>query len=237
MDAISRQARAAQPGTGETVRPAPHTLTVNGLSWSTVGGDEMGMQHVATDATAGVDDRELLARLRHDDEHALTTIFRRYQRPVYWGSFSVLRSRAEAEEIAGDVFLTLWRKRQDVEIAAASLLPWLLVTARNLSLNRSRSVNRRREQRITEPEDQLPAPGTDPAEQLLRSELEQALQAIAAVMAEPDRSIYQLCLVDELTYKEAAYKLGLTHGAVRNRLSRLRARLRTELTHLTAGGR
>lgn len=197
----------------------------------------MGMQHVATDASASVDDRELLARLRHDDEHALSTVFRRYQRPVYWGSFSVLRSHAEAEEITGDVFLTLWRRRQDVEIAATSLLPWLLVTARNLSLNRSRSVNRRREQLITEPEDQLSAPGIDPAEQLLRRELEQALQAIAAAMAEPDRSIYQLCLVDELTYKEAAYKLGLTHGSVRNRLSRLRARLRTELTHLTAGGR
>lgn len=197
----------------------------------------MGTQPVATDANTAVDDRELLERLRHDDEHALATVFRRYQRPVYWGSFSVLRNRAEAEEIAGDVFLTLWRKRQSVEIAAISLLPWLLVTARNLALNRSRSISRRREQPITEPDDQLPASGTDPAEQMLAREVEQTLQTIVAAMAEPDRSIYQLCLVDELTYKEAAYKLGLSHGAVRNRLSRLRARMRTELTHLTPGGR
>lgn len=197
----------------------------------------MGTQPVATDASTAVDDRELLQRLRHDDEQALATLFRRYQRPVYWGSFSVLRNRAEAEEIAGDVFLTLWRKRQSVEIAAISLLPWLLVTARNLALNRRRSVSRRREQPITEPDDQLPASGTDPAEQMLAREVEQTLQAIVAAMAEPDRSIYQLCLVDELTYKEAAYKLDLSHGAVRNRLSRLRARLRTELTHLTPGGR
>ncbi|WP_206447641.1 RNA polymerase sigma factor [Agrococcus sp. KRD186] len=197
----------------------------------------MGTQPVATDSNTAVDDRELLERLRHDDEHALATVFCRYQRPVYWGSFSVLRNRAEAEEIAGDVFLTLWRKRQSVEIAAISLLPWLLVTARNLALNRSRSISRRREQPITEPEDQLPASGTDPSEQMLAREIEQTLQTIVAAMAEPDRSIYQLCLVDEFTYKEAAYKLGLSHGAVRNRLSRLRARLRTELTHFTAGGR
>jgi RNA polymerase sigma-70 factor (ECF subfamily) len=198
----------------------------------------MEIQPVATDATPAVDDRELLARLRHDDEHALTTIFRRYQRPVYWSSFSVLRNRAEAEEIAGDVFLTLWRKRQTVEIAATSLLPWLLVTARNLSFNRGRAVSRRREQPITDSDrdSELPAHGSDPAERLQRKEIEQALQEITDSMTEPDRSIYQLCLVDELTYKEAAYKLGLTHGAVRNRLSRLRARMRTELTHLTSGG-
>jgi DNA-directed RNA polymerase specialized sigma24 family protein len=120
------------------------------------------MPNAVTGSNTDVDDPERLERLRHDDEHALATIFRRYQRPVYGGGFSVLRSRAEAEEIAADVFLTLWRKRHSIEIAATSMLPWLIATARNLALNRNRLVSRRREQPITEPGNRLPASGPSP---------------------------------------------------------------------------
>ncbi len=47
-----------------------------------------------------------------------------------------------------------------------------------------------------------------------------------------DQEIFWLCVVGDLSYKQAARQLGISHGSVRNRLSRLKARLRTELSLL-----
>jgi RNA polymerase sigma-70 factor (ECF subfamily) len=47
-----------------------------------------------------------------------------------------------------------------------------------------------------------------------------------------DQEIFWLCLVGDLSYKQAARQLGISHGSVRNRLSRLKARLRSELSLL-----
>ena len=66
----------------------------------------------------------------------------------------------------------------------------------------------------------------------LRDELETAI----AQLSEIDRAIVKLCLVDELSYKQAAHRLRLSQPAVRNRLSRLRAHLRTSLSNPTTEG-
>jgi RNA polymerase sigma factor (sigma-70 family) len=50
-----------------------------------------------------------------------------------------------------------------------------------------------------------------------------------ARLAPLDAAIARLCLGEELTYPEAAARLGITPAAVRNRLSRTRARLRKDL--------
>jgi RNA polymerase sigma-70 factor (ECF subfamily) len=44
-----------------------------------------------------------------------------------------------------------------------------------------------------------------------------------------DAEIARLCLIEDLSYADAAARLGLTEGAVRNRLSRARGRLRRDL--------
>ena len=50
-----------------------------------------------------------------------------------------------------------------------------------------------------------------------------------ARLPEVDAQVARLCLVEDLTYAQAAARLGLTESAVRNRLSRARVRLRRDL--------
>ena len=67
---------------------------------------------------------------------------------------------------------------------------------------------------------------------------DEAMRSIHAIMAtQPvvDQQIFELCLVDDLSYEQAASRLGITHATVRNRLSRLKGRLRDELTLLKGG--
>jgi len=48
-----------------------------------------------------------------------------------------------------------------------------------------------------------------------------------------DRDIFRLCAAEGYAYEAAAAELGVTHGVVRNRLSRIRTRLRTVVKEST----
>ena len=59
----------------------------------------------------------------------------------------------------------------------------------------------------------------------MRAEIDKAVAALAP----NDRRLYELCVEGDRTYEHAARELGVTHAVVRNRLHRLRARLRADL--------
>ncbi|MFS0732782.1 sigma factor-like helix-turn-helix DNA-binding protein [Microbacterium sp. 1P10UB] len=61
-------------------------------------------------------------------------------------------------------------------------------------------------------------------------------QTTAAILREVeglgdlDREIFRLCAAEGYAYQVAADELGVGHGVVRNRLSRIRTRVRTAMT-------
>jgi len=191
----------------------------------------------ASDATATsvMDDCSALERLRSNDRDALAELYRRHAGAVYWNAYGILRSRADAEEITADAFLTLWTRRHEVEVFGTSALPWLIVTAKNLGRNRQRSNERRRTDDLDDEQMVANSPLPDDL-----AELDEAMRTIRDVIGQlpqTDQAIFRLCMVDQLTYKEAAARLGLTHGSVRNRLSRTRHRLQRALGLQNEGNR
>ena len=174
------------------------------------------------------DDRPTVERLLHGDRDALAELYRRHAGSVYWNAYGLLRSRPDAEEMTADAFLTLWTRRREVVIYGTSALPWLVVTVKNLSRNRLRANQRRSVDHLEDAE--YAAADTMSAEDLAAvGEAMKLVQEVIAQLPAVDQQIFRLCLVEELTYKEAAARLGLKHGSVRNRLSRMRLRLQSEL--------
>lgn len=170
-------------------------------------------------------DRELLTRAAAGDRAAFGRLYDRHVRPVYWQAYSVLHDEREAEDATQDVFVTTWNKIRTITLVDESVLPWLLVTARYTALNARRSRQRRRANALdhdlpadTAVEDQVEAG-------LVRAEIDKATAALTAT----DRRLYELCVAGDHTYEMAARELGVSHAVVRNRLSRLRARLRADL--------
>ena len=80
-----------------------------------------------------------------------------------------------------------------------------------------------------------PGPGPDPEAEALAKEALRAIDDAKGRLSATDQEIFELCIVENLTYKEAAQRLGTTHATVRNRLSRIRLSLRTELAQLWSG--
>jgi RNA polymerase sigma factor (sigma-70 family) len=170
-------------------------------------------------------DRELLARAAAGDRTAFGLLYDRYVRPVYWQAYSVLRDDREAEDTTQDVFVTTWNKIRTITLVDESVLPWLLVTARYTALNAHRSRQRRRASTL-DPDLSADTTVEDEVEAgLVRAEIDKATGALTAT----DRRLYELCVEGDHTYATAARELGVSHAVVRNRLSRLRTRLRADL--------
>ncbi len=161
------------------------------------------------------------------DPKAFDLLVRRHSRAVYLAALSVTGVAADAEEVAQDAFLVLWRRRtDDVRVVADSVAPWLIVTARNLALNRVRGEKRLRlrEEHVRETTELA-----DPEAHLIAAAARGAVDEALAGLEPLDAQIARLCLADGLSYAEAAERLGVAHGVVRNRLSRARRRLRDVL--------
>lgn len=175
------------------------------------------------------DDEALLLRLRDGDDAALSELHERHVRTVYLLARSQVDAASDAEEVTQDAFLLLWRKCRRIDLAGTSCLPWLLTTANYLALNVQRA-SRRRAQRITTAlrGDDFTSPREVDAEAARNLELEQVRRIVAA-LPQIDQDVFRLCMVEGLSYKQAAYQLRTSHSAVRNRLSRVRGALRKQM--------
>jgi RNA polymerase sigma factor (sigma-70 family) len=170
-------------------------------------------------------DSVLLDACGEGDRAAFASLFDRHSRPVFATAFAVVKNRADAEEVLSDAFMLLWRKRTSIEFFGDSLLPWLLVTVRNLARNRVRAAAGT----LSFDEDIGLGDSLSTEDLVAQRELEQQLDSVIGELSALDREIVQLCLVDGLSYEQAADRLGITHSSVRNRLSRSRTALRAQL--------
>lgn len=159
-------------------------------------------------------------RLRRGDPSALDVIFRTHAHSVYRAAISFLADQSFAEDVVQDTFFTLWKRRAQVNIVGESILPWLLVTTRNISYSTNRREQRRRHQPISD--DIMPVGNDDAATDRLLD-----ARRLVGHLSEKDQLIWEACIERDLSYEDAARSLDLSQGVVRNRLSRMRALLTT----------
>lgn len=174
------------------------------------------------------DDRVDLEAAARGNAGAFDALYRRHVHVVYRHAYSLLGSRREAEEVTQDVFVTLWSKLPTVRIVDRSLLPWLLTTSRYHCLNHRRAAARH-SARTQGGLVALPADPMSVEDRVRNRALRESIDDALAQLSDDDYTVYLLCIEEGLTYQEASLQLGVSHGAVRNRLSRLRAALRIAL--------
>lgn len=183
----------------------------------------------ADDPRAFADDRVDLDAAAHGDSAAFDALYQRHVSVVYRHAYSLLGTRREAEEVAQDVFVTLWSKIATVRIVDRSLLPWLLTTSRYLCLNRRRAAARHNARTHVDGLVALPPDSMSVEDRVRNRALREAIDDALAQLSDEDYTVYLLCIEEGLSYQQASLTMGVSHGAVRNRLARLRAGLRIAL--------
>lgn len=147
---------------------------------------------------------------------------------------SIVRERATAEEIAQDVMLELWRRRESLELEQ-TFSAYLIRSTRNRALNHVRHERIVMREGAASAFEMRESPATDG--ELLGVELAQAVRD--AVDSLPDRSkeVFQLSREQGLRYSEIASVLGISVKTVEKRMGHALAELRDRLAPWLGPGR
>lgn len=185
-------------------------------------------------------DIRLMVRVRDDDPGAFEEMVEKYQHRLVAVLHHVVGNAEEAEDLAQEVFLRIYRARKKYR-ARSKFSTWLFTIANNLALNALRTKQRKPVVPL-HLNDSGPL-GPRPAEQLVRDQQHQPAQRIqqqelAGIVRqavenlnERQRVAVVLNKFEEMNYAEIAEVMGLTTKAVKSLLSRARSNLRTVLEH------
>src|SRR5262249_22579399 len=150
-------------------------------------------------------DEELLARIAAGDREAFAALWRRYAPAVVTLATRELRDQAAAEDVAQEVFTSIWRAAARFDAGRGAAASWIFTIARNATGDAQR---RRRAVPVEHVEERAdPEPGP---EQRALGSLE-AFQVHAAVAALPDgaRELIELAYFEGLSQSEIAERTGV----------------------------
>lgn len=184
-------------------------------------------------------DVRLMLQVRDDDAAAFEELVLRYQNRVVGIMTHLTRKREQAEDLAQEVFLRVYRARKRYT-PDAKFSTWLFTIANNIALNAKRSSARRREINIGSNAgdddgppalDQmaLEASGLMPTRQLDKAERAEMVRLAIEALPERQRVALLLSKFENMSYIEIAATMEMTVQATKSLLSRARENLRVIL--------
>jgi RNA polymerase sigma-70 factor (ECF subfamily) len=197
----------------------------------------VGSRHSDHTGDAPADhDATLMLRFKGGDESAFTDLVRSYQGRVVSLAARYLGSYADAEDLAQEVFLRIYRARDNYE-PTARFSTWVYRITVNAGLNHIRGRRVRRKIAATLPtggDDGEPAvfadlDGLSAIEQMEEDELAAVLREIVEDLPERQRIALLLNKYEGLSYEDTASAMELTVSAVKSLLTRARLNVKERL--------
>jgi RNA polymerase sigma-70 factor (ECF subfamily) len=174
---------------------------------------------------AGEDEALLVGRVAAGEAQAFRTLVDRHLSTVLAIARRMLRDDAEAEDVAQETMLRLWRNAAKLELGEGGVRPWLRRVAANLCIDRVRAS------RNTSLGDELPEEA-EPASQMKElAERELGRRVDAALKALPERQRLALTLFhyEGMSQVEVGASMGISDEAVESLLARARRALKAAL--------
>jgi RNA polymerase sigma-70 factor (ECF subfamily) len=195
-------------------------------------------------------DVRLMLQVRNEMPGAFEALVERYQNRLVGILFLLVGNQDEAEDLAQEVFLRIFKARRGYR-PTAKFSTWLFTIANNLAFNQKRSKTRKPVVPL-KAEDGL-ASGAMPAAtgghtlyardgtpsaQMRKVELSDVVREALDVLGEDQKMAVLLNKYEEMSYAEIAGIMGRSESAVKSLLARARNELRDRLTpYLTTGSR
>lgn len=183
-------------------------------------------------------DTALMIRVRDDEEAAFQELVEKYQHRLVAVMHHLVGNAEEAEDLAQEVFLRVYRARKKYR-AKAKFSTWMFTIANRLALNALRRRHRKPAVPLKihesgplgpRPAEQLVQdPKNQPVVRLQQQELAQVIRQAVENLNERQRVAVLLNKFEEMNYAEIAKVMGLSTKAVKSLLSRARMNLREAL--------
>ncbi len=180
-----------------------------------------------------------MLEVRDDSADAFEELMLRYQGRLVTVLSHVVGSRDQAEELAQEVFLRVFRARKSY-VPGAKFSTWLFTIANNVASNALRTRSRRREvnldARESGPTGANPlegmvevSSGQIPARQLDKAEMRDVVRMAVEALNDRQRIAVLLNKFEGMSYADIAQTMNLSPQAIKSLLSRARVNLRDVL--------
>jgi RNA polymerase sigma-70 factor (ECF subfamily) len=192
-------------------------------------------------------DVQLMLDVKAGDEQSFELLLQRYRTPLVNFLYRMVRSREQAEDLAQEVFIRVYRAREEY-VPSAKFTTWLFRIATNLALNSLRDHRyQKMEMSIDAPlvadaedGDERPFEVADKhatvEQDLVEQERKKMIRHAIEKLPEKQRAAVLLHKYQELDYAEIAKILSCSESALKSLLFRAYEVLRVELAPLVRQG-
>ncbi|WP_439554866.1 RNA polymerase sigma factor [Dyadobacter sp.] len=178
-----------------------------------------------------LDDAELILLLKQDDANAFKQLYERYWFRMYSLAMNKLRRKEVAEELAQQLFATLWQKRHALDIL--NVKAYLTQSLKNLIVDYIRR-NIQEEHYLEHLRFYFPSGSLSTTMAVQYDELFVALEDALLHLPEKTRLVFIKSRFEQLTIPEIAEEMQLSDKAIEYHLSRALAFLRKNLRNFSS---
>jgi len=185
----------------------------------------------------GRSDAEIMLQVKAGDDSAFEYLVQKYRRPMMNFMYRMAHSTAAAEDLAQEVFLRVYRSRENYE-ASAKFTTWLYRIATNLAVNHARDTRHERPENtvsLDEPDEEsgrtLDLPDRTPSaeETMVQRERLAAIRQRVHALPERQRIAVVMHKYQQMDYRQIADVLKLSESATKSLLFRAYETLREQL--------
>lgn len=181
------------------------------------------------------DDDDLIQLVAGGDRHAFERLMARNLRRVLMMAQGIVGNASDADEIAQDAFMRVWKHAPRWEPGRARFTTWLYRIVLNLCLDRRRGPNWIDIETVA---DHLADDGESAHQRISREEEKRAVSAAMGRLSERYRAALVLFYFQEMSGRDAAACMNIKVNAFEQLLLRARRALKMELARIgvLAGG-
>lgn len=160
-------------------------------------------------------DDQLLKQLYQNDEGAFAEIYNRYWKPLYTSAHNILQVREAAQDAVQEVFISLWKRRQDLQVDVLQSYLHQAVRFQVFKAIRAEKTDQEFFNRLS-----LISKDILIEDPVLFRELENIYQQLIQSLPPDEQEIFLLHRDDGLTYKQIAEQKNISVKTVEKKMSR-----------------
>ncbi len=198
---------------------------------------ERGAKTADAPSGEGLSDAQVMLRVKAGDNSAFDYLVQKYRRPMLNFMYRMAHNSAAAEDMAQEVFLRVYRSRENYE-ASAKFTTWLYRIASNLAVNHARDTRHQRPENMVsldEPDQNtgltmdVPDDSLTAEEAIVRRERLAAIQQRVQALPERQRMAVVMHKYQQMDYRQIAEIMKLSESAIKSLLFRAYETLREQL--------